>query len=272
MRVSIIVPSKECWYLKYLLRSLRYQTIDPHEIILVTKGCNAKAVKDLCGEYSLPCIVIEQKEGYFTHALNIGKKEARGDIVVFTDDDVIAPRRWLERWIRYHRLYRTIAGISSRDIHLDLNRLKTLPTPDDRPSTRLYRWFIRTWSEEPHSLLKKYRLGVYITKNYHVAHGPYIPYKQCFSLPFRGVNMSFKTEYIYNVWFPEHPLLKRAPGNEQYFGLQLILKGYDTIYTPNNPILHIVRESLSRTRDRASLEAEIEVMRFLIRSLLEKSQ
>ena len=84
--------------------------------------------------------------------------------------------------------------------------------------------------------------------------------------------MSFKTEYIYDIWFPEHPLLKRAPGNEQYFGLQLILKGYDTIYTPNNPVLHIVRESLSRAKYRARLENEMEIMRYLIKSLLEDAQ
>ena len=220
----------------------------------------------------MSCTIIEQKEGYFTHALNTGKREARGDVVVFTDEDAILPRKWLERWVGYHRLYRTAVGIGSRDIYLDLNRLRILLTPDDAPSTRLYRWLIRTWREKPHPLLRKYRLGVYITKDYNIVHGPYIPYRHCFSLPFRGVNMSFKSEYICDVWFPEHPSLKRAPGNEQYFGLQLILKGHDIIYTPNNPVLHIVRESLSRTRDKVSLENEVKVMRSLIRSLLEKAQ
>ena len=272
MRISVIVPSKGCRYLKYLLWSLSHQTVKPYEIILVIKECDIKTVEDLCGENGLPCVIIEQKKGYFTHALNIGKREAHGDVIVFTDSDVILPKRWLERWVKYHKLYRTVVGISSRDVHLDLNRSRILPTPDDLPSTRLYRWLIRTWREKPHPLLRKYRFGVYITEDYNVTHGAYIPHRQCFSLPFRGVNMSFKSEYIHDIWFPEYPLLKRAPGNEQYFGLQLILKGYDTIYTPNNPVLHIIRESLSRTRDGAELKNEIEVMRSLIRGLLEKAQ
>jgi hypothetical protein len=51
-------------------------------------------------------------------------------------------------------------------------------------------------------------------KKLDIAHGPYIPDRECFSLLFRGVNMSFKASDIHDVRFPEHPLLKRAPGNE----------------------------------------------------------
>jgi hypothetical protein len=82
--------------------------------------------------------------------------------------------------------------------------------------------------------------------------------------------MSFKANFTHDVWFPEHELLKRAPGNEQYFGLQLVLQGFDTIYTPNNPVLHIARnESLSRTRDKAA-NIENNLMRALIKDLLRK--
>jgi len=271
-KVSVIVPSKDCTFLRHLLVSLRDQTLKPNEVVLVVKDCNQRYIESLCREHSLPCLIIEQRKGYFTHALNIGKKEAKGDILVFTDDDAIPPRRWLERWTRYHELYKTVAGISSRDFYLDLNSLRIFSTPDDLPHIKLYRWLIRPLLERPYPLLKKYKLGVYITWNYNIAHGPYIPSHTCYSLPFRGVNISFKSEYVYDVWFPEHPLLKRAPGNEQYFGLQLVLRGYDTMYTPNNPVLHIVWESLSRTRDRAGLKNEIEVMRSLIRGLLGKAQ
>jgi hypothetical protein len=113
-------------------------------------------------------------------------------------------------------------------------------------------------------------MGVYLTKNLNVAHGPFIPSKECFSLPFRGVNMSFKASYTYDAWFPEHKLLRRAPGNEQYFGLQIVLKDLDTIYTPSNPVLHIAREeSLSRTRDKTA-NAEHYLIKVLFTELLSK--
>ena len=271
MRISVIVPSKGCTYLRYLFLGLREQSIRPSEVVLVLKECNVRHVEELCRAYGLPCMMIEQEEGYFTHALNMGKKEARGDILVFTDDDAIPPRKWLERWIRYHELYRVVAGMSSRDFYLDPSSFDVLLTPDDLFHVKLYRWLLRPWLERPHPLLEKYRLGVYITRSFSIAHGPYIPHKPCYSLLFKGVNMSFKAEYVRDVWFPEHPLLKSAPGNEQYFGLQLILKGFDTMYIPDNPVLHLVHESLSRNVNRAALRLETEIMRALLRSLLERS-
>lgn len=229
-------------------------------------------VEKLCGKNSLRCSVIEQKRGYFTTALNMGKKEARGDVVIFTDEDAIAPHKWIERYARLHNAYKEAAGISSRDIYVNPSSLKLIPTPDDRVDVRLYRWLVRPWLERPHPLLKKYALGVYLTNRLDVAHGPCIPSKTCYSLPLRGVNMSFKNEYIYDVWFPEHPRLKRAPGNEQYFGIQLALKNLDCIYTPNNPVLHIHREeSLSRT-SKDNIIPEYKVMKMFYRQLLNSFQ
>jgi len=269
MKVTIVVPSKGCACLNYLLTSLRGQTIKPFEVILVLKDCDLMSMESLCQGYFLNCIIIEQKKGYFTHALNLGKKEAKGDITIFTDDDVIPLQRWVERYVKLHAFYRHIAGVCSRDIYIDLKKTKLLPIPDDKPEVKLYRFFIRSWLEKPLPLMRKYRLGVYITKNLNIAHGYGIPSKICYSLPLRGANMSFKTSYIHNAWFPEHRLLKRAPGNEQYFALQLVLKGFDTIYVPNNPVLHIARsESLSRTRYREELKREFEIMEGLYKELL----
>jgi len=270
MKVSIVVPSKGCIYLKYLLSGLRSQSCKSFEVILIFKDCDLKVVESLCQDYSLNCVIIEQKEGYFTHALNLGKREAKGDITIFTDDDVIPPQKWVERYIRLHTLYRHVAGVCSRDIYIDLERPRLLPIPDDEPVIRLYRLFIRSWLEQPLPLMRKYRLGVYITKKLDIAYGYCIPDKICYSLPLRGANMSFKTSYVYDAWFPEHKLLVRAPGNEQYFGLQLVLKNLDIIYVPNNPILHIVRESLSRTT--SNLNSEKEIMKALYEKIIGRKE
>jgi len=271
MKISIVVPSKGCKYLSYLLTGLRDQNVKPNEVVLVVKGCDLRHVEGLCDRNSLPCVIIEQKSGYFTHALNMGKREAKGDLIIFTDDDSIPLGKWIERYIKLHVMYPNIAGISSRDIYLNLEKIRVMLTPDDKAVTTLYRWAIRPWLESPHPLLRKYRMGVYLTKNLNIVHGPFIPGKECFSLPFRGVNMSFKASYIHDAWFPEHPLLKRAPGNEQYFALQILLKGLETIYVPSNPVLHIAREeSLSRTRNNQELRLEIEIMKSLYKQLLAK--
>jgi len=63
---------------------------------------------------------------------------------------------------------------------------------------------------------------VYLTKSLAWTHGPCIQYGRRFSLPFRGVNMSFKANYVYDAWFPEHKLLRGVSGNEQYFSLSIL--------------------------------------------------
>jgi glycosyltransferase involved in cell wall biosynthesis len=272
-RVSVVVPAMSCSRLEYLLSSLSKQTTKPSEVIVVFKGTDLERIDRICGRNMLKCTIIEQREGYFTHALNLGKEEATGDIIVFTDDDAIAPPHWIERYIKLHQTYGDgVACISSRDLYVDVKTMRTTSTPDDAIHVKLFRWLVRPWLERPHLLLKKYRFGVYVTKSYKVAHGPYIPGKLCYSLPFRGVNMSFKREALDEVEFPEHPLLKRAPGNEQYVGLQLILKGWGSIYTPNNPILHMHRsQSLSRRID-VNIHTELHIMRILFQKLLFSSE
>lgn len=269
MRVSVVVPSKGCEYLRYLLFSLREQIVKPNEVVLVVKDCDVRTVENMCKNYGLPCVIVEQKKGFFTTALNIGKKVAKGDIVLFTDDDAIAPKGWIKRYIKaFISVPRDVGCISSRDVYVRIDDLSIIPTKDDYIHVKLYRWLIRTWLDPPLDMLKQYKYGVYINKKLLVVHGPYLPDKPCLSLPYRGVNMGFRHEVLDVVEFPEHPKLRRALGNEQYAGLKLVLRGYKSVYVPNNPTLHIYRtDSLSRTRLRESI-GEIELMRSLLLRLL----
>ncbi|MEM3907929.1 MAG: glycosyltransferase, partial [Nitrososphaerota archaeon] len=261
---------KECKYLRFLLSSLREQNTRPHEVVLVVKECSVKLVEMLCNLYSLPCTIIEQKRGFVTVALNMSRKVVSGDIVLFTDDDAIAPKGWIERYVRaFTYAPRDVGCISSRDIYVKLNELKVLPTADDLPQTKLYRWLVRTWLNPPLKPLEEYRFGVYIDRKLNIVHGPYLPDRACLSLPYRGVNMGFKSEAIDLIEFPEHPNMKRALGYEQYVGLKLVLNGFKSVYIPSNPVLHVHRkESLSRTERRGEIATEVALMKSLYAKLL----
>jgi len=47
MKVSIVVPSKGCKYISYLPASLKNQSINGFEVILIVKNCSIKYVKTL---------------------------------------------------------------------------------------------------------------------------------------------------------------------------------------------------------------------------------
>jgi len=69
--------------------------------------------------------------------------------------------------------------------------------------------------------------------------------------------MSFRRELVNDIYFPEDPRLKRAIGNEVCFALPLILKGYDLVYVPTNPVFHIIHPSLSRWADKENKESSM---------------
>lgn len=284
-KISIVVPSKGGRYLSYLLPALGRQSIRPDEVVLVLKDCDLARIESLCKSSGLTLVVLEQRDGYVTRAYNIGKNAAGGDIVIFTDDDAIPPHRWVENHLKLHRHYKEAGCISSRDILWMLGKGEV-----DRPHrlpryVQVPRWFtLHKWVKQllfapPHPLLKKYRYGLYLTKNLEMAWGPHLPERVCYSTPYKGVNMSFKREALQPVFFPEHPLVRRGFGFEQHVSLQLILRGIDCVYVPNNPVRHIVRESLSRTSDleiQMELEREFQVMQSmyadLIRTRLKQAQ
>ncbi|MGC9107814.1 MAG: glycosyltransferase, partial [Infirmifilum sp.] len=115
-KISVIVPSTSLGRLGTLLRSFAYQSVKPHEVVIVVKSVEVDGVKKVCNALNLNCIVLEQRVGYFTHALNMGKDASTGDIVLFTDDDAIALPKWVERYVKLFEVYGSKVGcISSRD-------------------------------------------------------------------------------------------------------------------------------------------------------------
>lgn len=272
--VSVIIPSKGGEYLEYTLRSLANQTIRPSEIILILKSCDISKIEIFCRELELNAIIKEQISGYFTAALNIGKSIANEDIIVFTDDDIIAPVLWIENYLKlFNKITKRIGSLSGRDIYYDMRSKKIKKSPDDLIRNNLFRKFVRPIIDPPHPVMIRYGFGSYISKKYNFVIGKDIPGSICYSLPFRGVNMAFRREAIENIWFFEHPELKRGFRNEHHFGLQMLLNGYDSLFIPSNPVYHIMRSSLSRVRGKEEylqLMYEEEIIRRAVKILLEK--
>lgn len=98
--VSIIIPSKDNpEYLTDCLTSLDEVTLyRNYEIILVDNGSsdeNRRIYEDLAGKYGAKYIY-EKKDFNFSYMCNLGAKNAKGDVLVFLNDDIkITEARWL---------------------------------------------------------------------------------------------------------------------------------------------------------------------------------
>ena len=94
-RISVIVPTRNrAVRLLGLLESLAVQTTPPLEVIVVDNASDdeTRAVVEAA---RVRGIRLPEPLGPAI-ARNVGWQAARGDLIVFTDDDVVAPPEWLE--------------------------------------------------------------------------------------------------------------------------------------------------------------------------------
>lgn len=290
MLASVVIPTyKGAKFIPSLLRSLRDQSFEDFEVVIVVKPSGdgtENIVKKMCYKFDVRYRIVTQEDGFFTHALNLGIRHSRGGILLFTDDDAILPKNWINEHVNAHKRFPRMGAIAGHIINYDLDSGKSSRSDVEKPLVRSYRRFLLPAFKRPHPLFKDYQRGVYVTNSFAIAAGYGIPYQMCLSLPVRGVNMSFKRDAIGDARFPEHPLLKSAPNNEQYMGAQLVRKGYGSLFNPSIFVHHILRESLSRTRNafnRYSIlkplnqyvgadHLERQIMRKLLGDLLENTK
>jgi len=91
--LSIIIPAKnEENYLPKLLNSIKAQDFSDLEIIIADADSEDKT-KKIAEDYG--CMIV--KGGFPAYGRNSGAREARGDILVFIDSDVILPNGFLHR-------------------------------------------------------------------------------------------------------------------------------------------------------------------------------
>ncbi|WP_084461329.1 glycosyltransferase [Curvibacter gracilis] len=107
--VSMIIPTGyQLGYLRCLLQSLKtYQEDELLEVILVTQADHEVATRNATADIGLPVPLhlITTPAGPYNHglALNAGAATAKGDVLLFADDDTEAiQRHWLSQLTAYY--------------------------------------------------------------------------------------------------------------------------------------------------------------------------
>lgn len=111
--VIIVTYNTDNELLSQNLESLNMQTNKDFEIIIVDNSDKAD-VKSIVSNYSLKYIKLNKNYG-LSLARNIGTKYARGNIVIFLDDDAIPANDFVEEHIRAHHQY-NIIGLRGKAI------------------------------------------------------------------------------------------------------------------------------------------------------------
>lgn len=99
-RTSIIILTHNLWTLTHLcLDSIRRNTEEPYELIVVDNGSTDETVSYLLGQPDIKLIRNEHNFG-FARGCNQGFAAASGDTILFLNNDTIVTPGWLSRMLK----------------------------------------------------------------------------------------------------------------------------------------------------------------------------
>lgn len=116
--VSIITRNRANLLQKCLF-SLTRQTETPFEVLVIDNASTDKTKKvALSFQKKLPLKYFHQARIGIPYARNRALKEARGEILAFTDDDCEVSRNWIEQIVKAHQRYPEAAAIQGKSYSL----------------------------------------------------------------------------------------------------------------------------------------------------------
>jgi glycosyltransferase involved in cell wall biosynthesis len=251
LRFSVIIPTyKRCQLLKQVFEGLKAQTYCNFEVLVVVKS-SRDGTEELVKSYKqvIDMRIIPQQEGFVTHALNLGLKEAKGDLVVFLDDDAVPNTDWLQKHLQtYEQLGVAAVAGDAVPVKLENGKLERIDDLVKPPYVRLQdRIGFRLW-DKPLPKTEQYfvcisRAGtVSLAGNfaYHRSQGKIVS-----SFLGQGANMSVTRKSVLGFFFDEAWI--SGARWEQVLAWNIWRQGGKIVFNPQASVNHIVHgQTLSR--------------------------
>lgn len=117
IKVSVIIPTKNrSREILKVLKSLKKQTYKNIEVIIVEGGEIIKTRKSINKIKGIKKKLILQKTKGLVNAVNEGFKKSTGDIIIRTDDDIVASREWIYEIVKVFKTSDKIGGVTGPTI------------------------------------------------------------------------------------------------------------------------------------------------------------
>lgn len=128
IKASIVINTKDRFSRLYIvLKALEGQIDESVEVIVVCDGCSEKTLESLQKinlSYPIKKIISVKNLGRAA-ARNIGAKAARGDIIIFIDDDRVPDAEFVKKHIEGHRMKCILLG-NRKEIRLSETEIENI--------------------------------------------------------------------------------------------------------------------------------------------------
>src|SRR2546428_1518986 len=168
--VSVVIPTcHRASSLRLCLDSLLKQSFENFEAIVI--GCDsdietAGVVKEYSSKLSLR---LATQGGGLIHQMDVGFRMSRGDIVIRTDDDVVADKQWLSEIVSTFSRSTDIGGVSGPTL-IPLERLQQRDVFMFLPDAKKNGWLTQVASSvyvsfflegQPHAVGRVFKSGAW---------------------------------------------------------------------------------------------------------------
>jgi len=251
---SIIVPThNRTEQLEHCLRSLVSLQYPHYEVIVVDNAPTTDATANFLQKtyHDVPWVhyIREDRPGA-SLARNRGIMAAKGEILAFTDDDVVVDRYWLLELVRAFTIAGDVACVTGLTLPLELE------TP------------AQVWFEEYGGFGKGFTRRIFDMAEHH----PKTPLHPYTAGQFgSGVSVAFSAKFLHSVGGFDPALgpgVHAQAGEDLALFFQTIIRGHNLVYAPDALLYHLHR------RDYASLRQQmynygVGLMAYLTKSLLD---
>jgi len=253
--VSVIVSTRDRLEgIQACLRSLLALHYPHYEVIIVDNAPSTSATADFIQQTygDLPQVryMREDRPG-LSWARNCGIRAAEGEILAFTDDDVVVDPYWLLELVRGFRVTDDVACVTGLILPLELETPAQFWFEEYAGGSWSDMWFIRRIFDKAKRHVHLFRTG---------EHGG-------------GANMAFTAAYLRSSggFDPALGAGRKAGGEDIAAIFQAIMRGYKLVQEPKSLVYHQHR------RDYAALRKQIYhygtgYTAYLIKSILDNPQ
>ena len=116
MKVTVaIVTYRWARALPYSLTSVDSQTRKPEEEVIALKP-SGDSSEEVMRSFSsqLPIKLVVQEKGNFTNAVQMAIDNAKGNVILFLDDNAVAEERWVEKYENLFDSLPNVGGIGGK--------------------------------------------------------------------------------------------------------------------------------------------------------------
>ena len=235
--ISVVICTHERpTMLKNCLESVFKLEYPSYEVVVVDNSpktdTTRAVVEDFIKQSPKIQYVMEPNQGQ-CWARNAGAKAARGEIIAYTDDDVIVDSHWLIGILQGFAASENVGGVNGLTIPAELDTIE------------------QTWFEQSGGFNKGYERRIYDMKH-HKPPRPFYPFSA--GLFGTGANFAIRKIVLEKVGYFD-PALGAGTittcGDDLAMYVQILFAGYQLVYEPTAFLQHIHR------RDIAALQKQI---------------